>query len=435
MDKISNWGLFPSILAKESSPRSVSELKNYLSTNPEFIPRGNGRCYGDSSLAKNICSTLKLNRFLAFNQEKGIIHCESGVLLSDILKVCVPKKFFLPVTPGTKFITLGGAIASNVHGKNHHKEGAFSQFVISFELLTNEGIVLECSREKNIQLFRGTIGGMGLTGVIVSASIQLKPIETSYIKQKAIKANGLDELMGLFDQYQNYTYSVAWIDCLKSGKNMGRSILMLGEHASQNEIEALPIKEPLSLHSEKQFKIPFAFPSFTLNHLTISIFNALYYGKQWKKEVNNYVHYNPYFYPLDILSNWNLIYGKKGFVQYQFAIPFENGKEGMKEILSRISESGTGSFLAVLKTFGSADSFSSPLSFPMKGYTLALDFKVNQKVFALLDELDLLVLKYGGKLYLAKDSRMSKEFFERTYSDDFKHSNQFNSLQSQRLGI
>ncbi|EAZ82410.1 FAD-binding oxidoreductase [Algoriphagus machipongonensis] len=435
MVKISNWGLYPKIDAQETSPASVSEIQKYLNEHQDFIPRGNGRCYGDSSLAKEICSTLKLNKFISFDKKEGIIQCESGVMLSDILKVAVQKKFFLPVTPGTKFITIGGAIASNVHGKNHHKEGAFSQFVLAFELLKEDGEILHCSREDNPDLFRKTIGGMGLTGVILTATIQLKPIETSYIRQKAIKASSIDELMDLFDQYQDYTYSVAWIDCLKSGKNMGRAILMLGEHASKEEIKGLNIKDPLSLHSEKQFKIPFSFPSFTLNSLTISIFNFLYYSKQQKKEVNNIIHYNPYFYPLDILSNWNLIYGKKGFVQYQFAIPFENGREGMKKILNKISESRTGSFLAVLKTFGEADEVSSSLSFPMKGYTLALDFKVNAKVLNLLEELDQIVLQYGGKLYLAKDSRMSKELFKKTYSLNFSHPVNFNSLQSRRLGI
>lgn len=435
MEKLSNWGMFPKIEAEVYEGNSYAKMAAQIEDTTVVISRGNGRCYGDSALQKNIISTLKLNKFLAFDELSGILKCESGVLLSDILEVIVPKGFFLPVTPGTKFITLGGAIASNIHGKNHHKEGAISLYIQSFEILIDNGEVISCSKNQHAEMFSNTIGGMGLTGVILSATLLLKPIETSYIVQKTIKAKNINEVIEFFETFKNITYSVAWIDCLAKGDKLGRSILMLGEHAKKSELETFQAKQPLSVHSKKQINIPFLFPSFVLNTFSIQIFNFLFYNKQIRKEKNNIVHYNPYFYPLDAMNNWNRIYGKEGFTQYQFVIPFENGKQGLVKILTEIADSGCGSFLAVLKTFGEADAISSPLSFPMSGYTLALDFKINNKVLNLLNDLDKIVMEYGGRLYLAKDVRMTKQTFKETYKNKFSHSEKFNSLQSERLFI
>ncbi|HEY0262006.1 MAG TPA: FAD-binding oxidoreductase [Chitinophagales bacterium] len=432
MEKVSNWGLSPLIEA------DVIELQNYedaarkIASEKKLIARGNGRCYGDSSLQKTIVSTLRFNKIIAFDAEQGIMKCESGVLLSEVLKVAVPKGFFLPVTPGTKFITIGGAVASNIHGK--HKSSTFSQYVESFELINEYGKILFCSNETNAEIFRNTMGGMGLTGVIATVTFRLKKIETSFINQKALKAENLDELLDYFDKYKDYTYSVAWIDCGTQGKAMGRSVLTVGEFATLSELNEKQKKNPLETHSEKLINVPFMFPNFTLNKFTIQAFNFLYFHKQLKKEIDNIIHYNTFFYPLDILDNWNRIYGKNGFTQYQFVIPFERGKEGLKKIMQRITQSGNGSFLAVLKTFGEAEILASPISFPMAGYTLALDFKITPNAMKLLDELDKLVLEYGGRLYLTKDSRMSKEMFEKTYTK-FTHSEKFSSLQSERLSI
>ena len=435
MEKVFNWGMFPKIDAKVYASDSYAKIGALLNDIAVVIARGNGRCYGDSALQTNIFSTYKLNKFLTFDDKSGIITCESGVLLNEILEVIVPKGFFLPVTPGTKFITLGGAIASNIHGKNHHKEGAISLYIQSFELLIESGEIKICSENQNAELFSKTIGGMGLTGIILSVTLLLKPIETSYIAQKSIKAKNINEVIDLFEANKNYTYSVAWIDCLAKGNSLGRSILMLGEHAKKTELRAEHAKQKFLVHSNKQINIPFLFPSFVLNTFSIQIFNFLFYNKQISKEKNNVVHYNPYFYPLDALNNWNRIYGKKGFTQYQFVIPFENGKEGLVKILTKIAASGCGSFLAVLKTFGEADAISSPLSFPMSGFTLALDFKINKKVLNLLNDLDKIVMEYNGRLYLSKDVRMSKDTFAATYKNQFLHSRKFNSLQSDRLEI
>jgi decaprenylphospho-beta-D-ribofuranose 2-oxidase len=435
MERIFNWGIYPTIDAECTTLNAVDKVAAYVRTTDAFIPRGNGRCYGDSALQPKILSTLALNKFLSFDTVNGIIKTEAGVLLSEILEVIVPKGFFLPVTPGTKFITMGGAVASNIHGKNHHKDGAISQYIECFDLMIESGEIVCCSRTENTEHFINTIGGMGLTGVVLTVTLRLKKIETSYIKQKAVKAKNIHAILDYFEQYQHYTYSVAWIDCLSKGDSLGRSILMLGEHATPLDLQAQQAKQPLQLHSAKQIDVPFMFPAFALNELSIKAFNFLYYNKQRQQEINNVVHYNPYFYPLDILTNWNRIYGKNGFTQYQFAIPFENGREGLIKILTKIADSGCGSFLAVLKTFGKGDAFSSPLSFPIEGFTLALDFKVSPKVFALLDELDKVVLDYGGRLYLTKDARMTSATFHQSYGTAFSHSTKFQSLQSNRLTI
>ena len=404
--KVTNWGNFPVVEKEIKSEDTLQKIKDFVQNNNEIIARGNGRCYGDASLSEHIFSTKRLNKLISFDRLNGIIECESGVLLSEILEVIVQQGYFLYVTPGTKFISVGGAIASDVHGKNHHAEGCFSEYVISFSLLNENGEVLICSRTENTDKFWATIGGMGLTGIILSAKFKLKNIETAYIRQESIKAENLDEIFKLFDESEDWTYNVAWIDCLQKGKNIGRSILMRGEHAFKHQLPNKLQEKPLRLKKKLNLTVPFYFPNFVLNNLTVKIFNFLYFNKQTKKEVKSNVDYETFFYPLDIANDWNKIYGKGGFIQYQFVIPKEKGKEGMKEILETIAKSGNGSFLAVLKLFGknNAEAYNS---FPIEGYTLALDFKVNAKLKNLIKKLDEVVEAYGGRIYLTKDS-MSK---------------------------
>ncbi len=404
--KVTNWGNFPVVEKEIKSEDTLQKIKDFVQNNNEIIARGNGRCYGDASLSEHIFSTKRLNKLISFDRLNGIIECESGVLLSEILEVIVQQGYFLYVTPGTKFISVGGAIASDVHGKNHHAEGCFSEYVISFSLLNENGEVLICSRTENTDKFWATIGGMGLTGIILSAKFKLKNIETAYIRQESIKAENLDEIFKLFDESEDWTYNVAWIDCLQKGKNIGRSILMRGEHAFKHQLPNKLQEKPLRLKKKLNLTVPFYFPNFVLNNLTVKIFNFLYFNKQTKKEVKSNVDYETFFYPLDIANDWNKIYGKGGFIQYQFVIPKEKGKEGMKEILQTIAKSGNGSFLAVLKLFGknNAEAYNS---FPIEGYTLALDFKVNAKLKNLIKKLDEVVEAYGGRIYLTKDS-MSK---------------------------
>ncbi|MBV6643275.1 MAG: FAD-binding oxidoreductase [Cyclobacteriaceae bacterium] len=436
---VSNWTKFPEIEADINDFLYEEEVSKTLQNNVNIIARGNGRCYGDASLGARIISTLKYDNILEFDKKNGLIHCQSGVLLSDLLSVIVPKGWFLPVTPGTKFITIGGAIASNVHGKNHHKDGAFSNFVSSITMLKPNSEIETFSKESNPELWDFTCGGMGLTGIILSAQIRLKKIESSYIKFRSIKARNLDEIFKLFEENEAYTYSMAWIDCLQTGKNIGRSILMLGEHANQQSLKRS--KDILNPKDKSLFKLPFNFPTWVLNSFSLSAFNFAYYHKQRSKVVNRTVHYDGFFYPLDSILEWNKMYGRKGFLQYQFVIPLEKSIEGLREILERIGKSKFGSFLGVLKLMGKED---NSISFPIKGYTLALDFPIKNGLFEFLDELDEIVLKHGGRLYLSKDARMKKETFWASYhsaenlrkylsSSDPK--NKISSLQSKRLKI
>ena len=400
--QIANWGNYPVIESDEKMFCFDEQLQQLIKESDYFIPRGNGRCYGDASLAAQTISTLKFDKILSFDVSAGIFECQSGLTLDQVLEVVVPEGWFLPVTPGTKFITIGGAVSSDVHGKNHHVDGSFSNHIVDMDVALADGKVVTCSPYLLPDLFEATCGGMGLTGIITRVKFRLKKIETSYIKQKQVKADNLEEIINLFDKYKHYTYSVAWIDCLKKGKNFGRSILMLGEHASLNDLNDNQKKNPLKLPSKKQITFPFNLPSWILNALTVKMFNFLFYGKNFKKEINNIVSYEPFFYPLDVMLQWNRMYGKKGFVQYQFVLPL-HAKKGLVEILHRISDKNMGSFLTVLKVFGKQQSM---ISFPNEGYTLALDFPVRNGLFDFLDELDSIVLQYGGRIYMSKDARM-----------------------------
>lgn len=427
--KVTNWGNFPVVEKEIKSEDSIRKIKEFVQNHNEIIARGNGRCYGDASLSEHIFSTKRLNKFISFDRLNGVIECESGVLLSEVLEVCVPQGYFLYVTPGTKFISVGGAIASDVHGKNHHLEGCFSKYVLEFSLLNEKNEVITCSRTQNSEKFWATIGGMGLTGIILSAKFKLKNIETAYIRQESIKANNLDEIFQLFDESESWTYNVAWIDCQQKGKNLGKSILMRGEHAFRHELPKKLQQNPLRLKKKINPSVPFYFPGFVLNKWSVKLFNWLYFNKKRKKEVKDYVDYESFFYPLDVVNDWNKIYGKEGFIQYQMVIPKENGKEGMKKILETIAKSGNGSFLAVLKLFGKNNP-EAYNSFPMEGYTLALDFKVNKNLKNLVEKLDAIVEEFGGRIYLTKDS-MSKSSLT-NYLQNVQNS-KFVSLQHKRI--
>ena len=427
--QVTNWGNFPVVEKEIRSEDSIEKIKDFVRNNNEVIARGNGRCYGDASLSEHIFSTKRLNKFISFDRLNGVIECESGVLLSQVLEVIVPQGYFLYVTPGTKFITVGGAIASDVHGKNHHAEGCFSECLEQFSLLNENAEVITCSRTENEDKFWATIGGMGLTGIILSAKFKLKNIETAYIRQESIKAENLDEIFSLFDESESWTYSVAWIDCLQTGKNIGRSILMRGEHAFKHELPKNLQENPLRLRKKMIPTVPFYFPDFLLNNFTVKLFNLLYFNKQKKKEVKNFVDYEKFFYPLDVANDWNKIYGKKGFIQYQMVIPKDKGKEGMKRILETIAKSGNGSFLAVLKLFGEENP-QAYNAFPFEGYTLALDFKVNSKLKNLVADLDKIVEEFGGRIYLTKDS-MSKSTLTNYLQN--VHNSKFVSIQHKRI--
>lgn len=424
--KVANWGNFPVVEKEIIAEDSIDKIKDFVRNNNEIIARGNGRCYGDAALSETIFSTKKLNKFVSFDRLNGILNCESGVLLSEILELIVPQGFFLMVTPGTKLISIGGAIASDVHGKGVQ---CFSDCLLSFELMDENGEILQCSRDENTDKFWATVGGMGLTGIILSAKIQLKKIETAYIRQESIKAENLDEIFQYFEECKDWTYNVAWIDCLQKGKNIGRSVLQRGEFATINELPLQLKDKALSVPKKLKLKVPFYFPKFILNNWSIKIFNFLIYNKQRPKIVKNFLDYESFFYPLDSIADWNKIYGKQGFIQYQMVIPIAEGKAGIRELLQTIANSGNGSFLAVLKYIGP----NNPLaynSFPFEGYTLALDFKMNSKLKKLVTTLDNIVEKYNGRIYLAKDS-MSKSSLTNYLKN--VHNPKFVSLQHKRI--
>ncbi len=427
--RLTNWGNYPAVEADVSEPSSVKDVHAALAEG--VIARGNGRSYGDASLGERVVSTRKLDRITSIDEGELLIECEAGTLLSTILERIVPLGMFLPVSPGTKFITVGGAIAADVHGKNHHSEGTFTNHVESFRLLTENGEVHLCSREENSEVFRATCGGMGLTGIILSARVRLKRIETSFISQRSLKAKDLAEAMRLFEENSSATYSVAWIDCLAKGTRRGRSLLMTGEHCTAADLPERLKPDKLRNSRPQRLVVPFDLPAITLNRFSVRAFNMFYYHRQLQAKASSFVHYDPFFYPLDSIRNWNRIYGRPGFVQYQFVVPEAVSRDAIDEVLARVAESGEGSFLAVLKLFGKAN-VDAVMSFPMEGYTLALDFRVNKRVFELLDQLDEVVAGAGGRLYLAKDARMRPEIFHKTYREKVS-SGWFRSAQSSRL--
>lgn len=390
-----------------SRPRSESDLRALVGNGP-LIARGNGRAYGDCAQnPANTVDMLRLNRMLSFDPATGQLVVEAGVLLKDVIDCFLPRGWFPWVTPGTKFVTIGGMVAADVHGKNHHRDGSFGPFVDWLDVLGADGEMRRCSLTENPDLFGWTIGGMGLTGIVVRVAFRLRPVESGWIKQVTIPAPNLETSMRLFEEHADATYSVAWIDCLAAGRSLGRSAIMLGEHAMADELpdrlRAAPFKTP----RRKMIPVPFDAPSGLLNQLTVKAFNEVYYRRHAMKRGEQFVDWDSFFYPLDALGNWNRIYGGRGFLQFQCALPLAAAHDGLTELLQTISKSGQGSFLAVLKRLGAAR--GGAFSFPLEGYTLALDFPISQWTLDLMDRLDRIVLAHGGRFYLAKDSRMSAQ--------------------------
>ncbi|MFA6197076.1 MAG: FAD-binding oxidoreductase [Sulfurimonas sp.] len=431
--RLFSWGMYPKIDSKIFRFDKVTTLQNIIAEHDELIPYGNGRSYGDSALSTNIIHVKPHDYFINFDSEKGLLHIQAGVLLCEILESFVTRGWFLKVTPGTKLITVGGAIASDVHGKNHHVEGCFSECVKEFTIMLCDGKSITCSKEATPELFKATCGGMGLTGVILDAKIYLKKINSKYIDQITIKTKNLRETFDAFEEYKKLPYSVAWIDCLAKKDEIGKCLLMVGDFRDDGKLE---------YKNKSKLSIPFNFPSFALNNLSVRAFNWLYYSKVKERVSKQKVDIDTFFYPLDAIGHWNRIYSSHGFTQYQFILPKEASYQGLEEILKTISDSGKGSFLAVLKLYGKAN--ENYLSFPMEGYSLALDFKIEEGLFELLDILDEIVVKYNGRIYLTKDVRVSKEAFEkgypqievfRQYRKENKMDTKFQSLQSKRVGI
>ncbi len=419
--EMSGWGLFPRAVCREYQPERLADIRHLLSSaHPSgCISRGLGRSYGDAALNERggVISHLRLCRFLAFDAERGILECEAGVSIEEINEYFIPRGFFPPVTPGTKYVTIGGAIANDVHGKNHHQHGCISEFVLDFQLMLASGETVECSRTRHAELFWATIGGLGLTGIILSARIQLLPIETAYMQVRYRRAANLEEALALFAaEDERYPYSVAWIDCLASGRALGRSVLMRGTHAAASELtRARAQAAPLRIKPKMRLNVPFYFPSFTLNQRSIALFNSLYY-RSFKHKDTLLVDYDSFFYPLDAIAHWNRLYGRKGFLQYQAVFPASRSREGLTAMLEMISRAKLSSFLAVLKSSGERN--KGLLSFPLKGHTLALDIPIKgPSIFAFMRQLDELVIRYGGRIYLAKDAVLQPDAFQRMYAE------------------
>lgn len=432
LTKIYGWGRYPQQDAYLHVPTSSASLEFTAKQQDIVLARGMGRSYGDSANAFNVLQTTYINHFIEFDKATGKLTAEAGITLREILEVIVPSGWFLPVTPGTSFVTLGGAIASDVHGKNHHKAGTFGQHVKSLSMLLGTGEVVTTSPQHHADLFHATCGGMGLTGIIISATIQLLPIKSSLICQKTIKADCIEAACEAFENNSDATYSVAWIDCLSKGKSLGRSVLMLGEHAAQGGLD-IDIRQKVS--------VPFSTPSALLNSITMKAFNTAYWHRA-KHNVSQTVSLSPYFYPLDAIGEWNRLYGKKGFLQFQCVLPKIDGVANMRKLLTEISNSGEGSFLAVLKQFGVSN--ENLLSFPIEGYTLALDFKASETAIRTVKKLEDMVVEMGGRLYLTKDAVMQESTFKATYPNWEKFEavraqygavGKFSSAQSKRLGL
>lgn len=410
--KYKSWGRYPESKSSESIKLFwYNEILPLQNLNFPLLAYGLGKSYGDSCLNSNgtVLETPGMNHILSFDNNDGILECEAGTSLEQIIDFSIPRGYFPASTPGTKLITVGGAIANDVHGKNHHAGGTFGCHVREFDLLRSNGELINCSLETNSELFKASIGGLGLTGLITKARLALKECPGPFIDIESIKFNSLEEFFEINeDSDKGFEYTVAWVDCTSTER--GRGIFTRGNHSNLLESARTGIK------------LPFPFEFNAINPLTVNIFNMLYFTKQMNKIEKNTIHYNPFFYPLDAVEGWNKAYGKNGFIQYQFLIPLENALKNLKKILELISKSGKSSFLTVLKTFGDIKS-PGLLSFPRPGVTLAIDFKMEGKTtLDLCNELDRMVFDACGTLYPAKDARMSKQSFLKSYPqwDEFK---------------
>lgn len=441
---LSGWGGSSHENCAVYRPESWSTARKLVTSGEStLIARGLGRSYGDSAIngGQSVVDCTRLNRCLKFDDTTGVIECEAGTSLSELIDIFLPRGWSLPTTPGTKLVTIGGAIASDVHGKNHHHGGSFGSYVRSFRLLLADGRILNCSAFENRELFIATLGGMGLTGIVLSAEIQLKRVETAYVDVLYRRTRDLDQTLDVFDREdENFEHSVAWIDCLAQGSKLGRSVVMLGQDCSRASLPSALREEPLRLPNRPQKGVPFNFPAFALNPLTVRAFNECYYWAHGDGQ--QVVDLNSFFYPLDSVQNWNRIYGRRGFAQYQALFPPETSRRGLIELLETITQSRLGSFLAVLKSSGPAG--LGPLSFLHSGHTLALDFPITAQIPDLFRRLDEIVLRHRGRLYLAKDSQTTADVIREMYprlpelmnlKASFDPDGRFASTQARRLGL
>jgi FAD/FMN-containing dehydrogenase len=404
-----SWGRYPRLFAEVLPLFWREDFPPANASGAKMLAVGMGRSYGDVCLLENgtLLRTPNLDRLITFDSETGLLRCEAGVTLAEILDFAVPRGWFLPVSPGTKYVTVGGAIANDIHGKNHHLAGTFGRHTPCFELVRSDGTQLVCSATENPDVYAATIGGMGLTGLISWAEVQMRPIVSRRIQYRSTRFVGLEEFAALSQASTHVEYTVAWIDCVAQGRNFARGIFMQGVHDNN--------PGPLTPSPKPRLALPFDLPAFALNRSSVSAFNTLYYNKQMGKQRTRLVDYEPFFYPLDRILQWNRLYGKNGLLQFQCVLPWESDPMGMIQVLKAITASGLGSFLAVIKVFGDVAS-PGMMSFPMPGVTLALDFPIRREVsFDLLDRLAGITAEFGGRMYPAKDACMSAAHFQQFY--------------------
>jgi FAD/FMN-containing dehydrogenase len=408
--RFESWGRYPTYDARVLQMHWQSDFPAMIDgVHGGALAVGMGRSYGDVCLLKDgtLLQTTGMNRLLAFDAASGMLTAEAGITLAEILDFAVPRGYFLPVSPGTKYVTLGGAIANDIHGKNHHLAGTFGAHVAQFELVRSDGSRRLCTPMENSDFYSATIGGMGLTGVITWATLRLKPIVSRMIDYQGIQFHGIDEFLTLTAASQHIEYTVSWVDVTSTGRNFARGIFMQGDHSE--------VPAPLTRSKKPKLVFPMEAPGFALNGFTVGAFNALFFHKQMKKSVTALQDYEPFFYPLDAVLKWNKMYGKGGLLQFQYVIPWEHAREGTEAILRAVAKSGLASFLAVLKAFGDVPS-PGLMSFPKPGLTLALDFPIKpEKSFALFNRLADMTREFGGRLYPAKDAAMTPSQFRAFY--------------------
>ena len=409
---IASWGRIGRRSHALARPRFAEEVGGWNAGSGETrLAIGNRRSYSDVCLSdgNRLVDMTGLDRFRSFDPETGLLIAEAGVTLDAVIKTFVPRGFFPAVTPGTRFVTLGGAVANDVHGKNHHRAGTFGRHVRSLSLERSDRGAVLVSPEAEPELFAATVGGLGLTGMITEVALQLQPIASSNLDVETIACDGLDALCdGLEAGDADFEHNVAWVDCTARGAGLGKGLLTRGNWAA---------KGPLEVHREPKRALPTDRTNGLLNPLTLKLFNLAYHGLGRLKAGRTVQHYEPFLYPLDAILHWNRLYGRGGFYQYQCVIPDAAGREPIRALLGEIAASGEGSFLAVLKRFGDLPS-PGLLSFPEPGLTLALDFRNRDaRTLALLARLDAIVGEARGRLYPAKDLRMPRALFAAGYPD------------------
>ncbi len=405
------WGHHPVERCRVFRPERATSTRPLVVSEdaPGLIARGRGRAYGDAALnaGQGVVSTERLDRFLAFDEETGLLHCEAGVTLPEIIDLLLPRGWFFPVTPGTKHISVGGAVAADVHGKNHHRDGSIGGFLRELTVRLADGERVVCAPSIRPDLFHATVGGMGLTGIVLDAKIQLKPVETAWVRSVTTRTGDIDEtLERVIEGDRAHGYAVNWIDCQTRGRHMGRAVLLRADEATVAEVPAEQRARPLEISPPTQLTVPFSMPSGLMNRFATAAFNALYYAANRPGEA--VVNFEQYFYPLDAIHRWNRIYGRRGVLQYQVVIPTDRARDTVKRMIERIAASRRPSFLGVIKSMG--DEGDGLLSFPRPGLTLSVDFPYpDDALTALLHGLDELVLEAGGRVYLAKDSCLRAE--------------------------